>query len=67
MAFWKSVVDSGVNVIIVTNSLASNNHVGVHSAYATYRRKLLEAGVDLYEVRANATAVDATTDEQPDR
>ena len=54
VAFWKSVVDSGVKVSIVTNSLASTNHIAVHSAYAGYRKKLLQAGVDLYEVRANA-------------
>jgi len=58
VAFWKRVVDSGVKVSIVTNSLASTNHIAVHSAYAGYRKRLLQAGVDLYEVRANAvTAV----------
>jgi putative cardiolipin synthase len=65
VAFWKGVVDSGVAVSIVTNSLASNNHIAVHSAYAGYRKKLLQAGVDLYEVRANAVA-DSTGDEGPD-
>jgi len=65
VAFWKAVVDSGVTVSIVTNSLASNNHIAVHSAYAGYRKKLLQAGVNLYEVRANAGA-DSTGDEGPD-
>ncbi len=65
VAFWKSVVDSGVKVAIVTNSLASTNHVAVHSAYAGYRKELLQAGVDLYEVRANAVA-DATSEQAPD-
>jgi putative cardiolipin synthase len=65
VAFWKGVVDSGVTVSIVTNSLASNNHIAVHSAYAGYRKKLLQAGVDLYEVRANAVA-DSTDDEGPE-
>ena len=64
VAFWKSVVDSGVKVPIVTNSLASTNHIAVHSAYAGYRKKLLQAGVDLYEVRANAVT-DATSGDQP--
>ena len=59
------MVDSGVTVSIVTNSLASNNHIAVHSAYAGYRKKLLQAGVNLYEVRANAVA-DSTGDEGPD-
>jgi putative cardiolipin synthase len=66
VAFWKSVVDSGVKVTIVTNSLASTNHVAVHSAYAGYRKDILRAGVHLYEVRVNAAAPDATTDDHPD-
>jgi putative cardiolipin synthase len=65
VAFWRRVVDSGVKVSIVTNSLASTNHIAVHSAYAGYRKELLQAGVDLYEVRANAVA-DATSEEGPD-
>jgi len=65
VAFWKGVVDSGVKVLIVTNSLASTNHVAVHSAYAGYRKKLLQAGIDLYEVRVSAVAV-ATSGEQPE-
>jgi putative cardiolipin synthase len=66
VAFWKSVVDSGVKVTIVTNSLASTNHVAVHSAYASYRKDILRAGVHLYEVRVNAAAPEATTGEHPD-
>jgi putative cardiolipin synthase len=67
VAFWKGVVDSGVKVSIVTNSLASTNHIAVHSAYAGYRKQLLQAGIDLYEVRANAiAAADTASGEQPD-
>ena len=65
VAFWKGVVDSGIKVSIVTNSLASTNHIAVHSAYAGYRKELLQAGVDLYEVRANAVAV-TTSEEGPE-
>jgi putative cardiolipin synthase len=52
--FWKSVANKGVRVIIVTNSLATNNHVPVHSAYARYRHDMIAAGVELYEVRVDA-------------
>lgn len=41
---------SGVRVRILTNSLASTDVGIVHSGYAKYRRKLLRAGVELYEV-----------------
>ncbi|RLA01314.1 MAG: hypothetical protein DRQ42_03460 [Gammaproteobacteria bacterium] len=52
--FWKNIVDKGVRVVVVTNSLASNNHVPVHSAYARYRHDLINAGVELYEIRVDA-------------
>lgn len=39
----------GVEVEIVTNSLAATNHTVVHGAYRRYRRALLAAGVKLYE------------------
>ncbi|MEM1082266.1 MAG: phospholipase D family protein, partial [Pseudomonadota bacterium] len=51
--FIADIVDNGVRVVIVTNSLASNNHVPVHSAYATYRKPILELGAELYEARAD--------------
>ncbi|MBW2633357.1 MAG: phospholipase D family protein [Deltaproteobacteria bacterium] len=50
----RDLVDRGVRVIIITNSLASNNHVPVHSGYARYRRDVINAGAELYEARANA-------------
>jgi len=55
--FWESITAKGVRVLILTNSLASNNHTAVHSGYAGYRKKLLDAGVELYEARANAVDV----------
>ena len=62
--FWKAVVDTGVKVTVLTNSLASTNHVAVHSSYATYRKRLLDAGVNLHEARADATKADAETGER---
>ena len=44
----------GVHVRALTNSLASNNHVAAHSAYRHHRKELLEAGVELYELRPDA-------------
>ncbi len=54
IAFTSEITRKGVRVLMVTNSLASTNHVPVHSAYSTYRRRVIRAGVELYEVRANA-------------
>ena len=53
--FWRSITNRGVRVIVITNSLASNNHTPVHSAYAGYRRRMLDAGVELYELRVDSS------------
>lgn len=50
----RDLVAKGVRVVIITNSLASNNHVPVHSGYARYRKDVIRAGAELYEARANA-------------
>ena len=52
--FWGSLVDRGVRVIVLTNSLASNNHTAVHAGYARHRRDIIRAGVELYEARVDA-------------
>ncbi len=43
----------GVEVGILTNSLASNNHTAVHPHYKKYRRPLVEAGVTVLETSAS--------------
>jgi len=55
--FWRSITNKGLRVVIVTNSLASNNHVPVHAGYARYRHDMIDAGVELYEVRVDASKV----------
>lgn len=50
----QTIVDRGVRVRMLTNSLMSNNHLPVHAHYAKYRRRLLKAGVELYEYRSDA-------------
>lgn len=45
----------GVRVVVVTNSLAATDGVPVHSGYQRYRRPLVEAGVELYELKPTAT------------
>ncbi len=52
--FMREAVSAGIEVIVITNSLASTNHVAVHSGYSKYRRPLIRAGVQLYESRVNA-------------
>ncbi len=53
-----ALVDRGVQVRVMTNSLMSNNHVSVHGHYRKYRKPLLEAGIELFELRADAALLD---------
>ena len=46
---------TGASMKILTNSALSNNHNSVHAFYAPYRKRLIEAGVDLYEVQGNGS------------
>ena len=46
----------GARVVVITNSLASTNSLPVHSGYRRYRRALLEAGVELYEIKPTASS-----------
>ena len=46
------LVRKGVDVRVVTNSLAANDVPAVHAGYARYRKPLLDGGVKLYELRA---------------
>lgn len=62
----RDLVNKGVRVIILTNSLASNNHVPVHGGYARYRKDVIRAGAELYEARANAARELQEMEEGPD-
>ncbi len=55
IAFFSELEARGVKVVIVTNSLAANNHAMVHGGYAPSRKPLLRNGVELYEVRPDAS------------
>jgi putative cardiolipin synthase len=54
LEFWKGLTKSGIRVVVLTNSLASTNHIAVHSGYSKYRKQLIENGIELYEARADA-------------
>ncbi len=42
---------AGIDVEILTNSLAATDVAAVHSGYVRYRKQLLEGGVKLYELK----------------
>jgi putative cardiolipin synthase len=45
------MVESGVRVAVLTNSLAATDVAAVHTGYARHRRDLLRGGVELYEMK----------------
>jgi putative cardiolipin synthase len=47
----EAVEKDGLTVRILVPSMESNNHTMAHSHYKKYRKRLLKAGVDLYEFR----------------
>jgi putative cardiolipin synthase len=51
VAMFTKLVDQGVHIRILTNSLASTDSPLVHTGYARYRVGLLKLGIELSEVR----------------
>jgi cardiolipin synthase C len=51
VALMRKLVDRGVHIRILTNSLASTDSPLVHIGYSRYRVELLKLGVELREVR----------------
>lgn len=53
MAQFATLRQSGVRIRVLTNSLASTDAPLAHVGYARYRKRLLDMGVELYEMRAD--------------
>ena len=52
----KALHERNVRVRVLTKSLASNDMLPAHSGYAKTRRRLLENGMELYELRPDTDA-----------
>lgn len=53
--FLRMLSERGVRVRILTNSLASTDVGIVHAGYSKYRKDLLRAGIELYEMNKKIT------------
>ena len=51
---FKNAVDRGVEIYILTNSLASTDNLEAFNGYQRNRQRLLDAGVHLYEYKPDA-------------
>jgi putative cardiolipin synthase len=52
----KKMVEKGVRIRILTNSLASNDVVAAHGGYASGRKQLIQNGAEIYELRPDAVS-----------
>lgn len=52
--YLKSLVDKGIEIKILTNSLASNDNLEAFSGYQRDRQSLLNTGVEIYEFKPDA-------------
>ncbi|MDE1234292.1 phospholipase D family protein [Vibrio aestuarianus] len=50
LELFQEIVDRGIKVKILTNSMMSNDVSLVHTGYSKYRKALLEMGVELHEI-----------------
>jgi putative cardiolipin synthase len=54
LAGVKQVLDAGVDISVLTNSLVTNDLWLIHAGYSSTRQPLLQNGVKLYELRPDA-------------
>ena len=59
--FLTALAQRGVSVQILTNSLAATDEPAAYSGYEHYRRRMLEGGVQLYELRPTPGATQVAT------
>lgn len=50
----KDKKQSGIKIQILTNSLAATDVIAVHAGYQKYRKQLLKAGIQLFELKTTA-------------
>jgi putative cardiolipin synthase len=61
----RKLSDRGVKIRMLTNSLASQDVPAVNSKYKKWRKPLIEAGVELHELRPDATIRKTIADTPP--
>jgi cardiolipin synthase C len=57
-ALFAELAARGVRIVILTNSVQSNNHMLAHVAYKRYRKELLGNGIELYELKPDGPLLD---------
>ncbi|UUW20603.1 phospholipase D family protein [Serratia ureilytica] len=52
--FFESLAKQGKSIRVLTNAMNTTDVLVVHAGYAKYRRELLQAGVELFELKLRA-------------
>jgi len=65
MRALRATEDTGVDVLIVTASMAANNHTVAHSHYKKYRKRLLNTGARLIEYTHQPTPDERALCDEP--
>jgi putative cardiolipin synthase len=60
VALFRSLRQRGVRIVVLSNSLAAQDVALVHSGYRRYRKRLLRAGVEMWEMRPDVELRAAT-------
>ncbi|MEP0202909.1 MAG: phospholipase D family protein [Halioglobus sp.] len=60
------LLDSGIEIEIVTNSLSSSDHLLVYGGYAPSRKPLLKSGARFYEIKGNVVVPGSAGLSNPD-
>jgi putative cardiolipin synthase len=50
MSLIEHLTQSGVRIVVLTNSIQSNNHMLAHVGYRTWRERLIAAGAEVFEL-----------------
>jgi phosphatidylserine/phosphatidylglycerophosphate/cardiolipin synthase-like enzyme len=60
LTVFQELIDTGSTLKALTNSMASNDLVTNHSAYAGRRKDMLEHGIELYELKPDSALCQAS-------
>ena len=55
--FLIDLAESGINITVLTNSFEATDVMAVHSGYVKRRKKLLKAGIKLYELKRESGTI----------
>ncbi len=58
---WQALINTGVEIKALTNSMASNDLTTNHSGYAGRRQDMLEHGIQLYELKPETALCEEST------